>query len=87
MIDLQKEILVDTHRLIPLPCCNSTQFLMIDIFTDGGALHQGSSKAIAAYGAIFPQFEKHNFTTALFQATNYRPTQELRCMPSLMLSL
>ena len=38
---------------------------MIDIFTDGGALHQGSSKALAAYGAIFPHFEKHNFTKAI----------------------
>ena len=38
---------------------------MIDIFTDGGALHQGSSKAIAAYGAIFPLFEKYNFTKAI----------------------
>ena len=65
MIDLQKEIRLDTHRLIHLPYCKYTQFLMIDIFTDGGALHQGSSKAIAAYGAIFPHFEKHNFTKAI----------------------
>ena len=44
---------------------------MIDIFTDGGALHQGSSKALAAYGAIFPHFEK---SQRQFQATNWLQT-------------
>ena len=61
----QQTVFSSIHNLIPLVCCNSKQNLMIEIFTDGGALHQGSSNALAAYGAIFPHYENFNFTNAI----------------------
>ena len=63
------------HNLIPIPCCVTTHYLMINIFTDGGALHQGSSNALAAYGAIFPDFKKFNYTRAI---PNYEPQTNTR---------
>ena len=77
--DQQEEYLPATqsrHNLISLLCCKSTQFLMIDIYTDGGALlHQGSSYVLAAYGAVFPQFENFNFTKAI---PSYEPQSNTR---------
>ena len=59
------------HNLIPLACCNSKQNLMIEIFTDGGTLHQGSLNALAAYGAIFPTMRILTLQKQ-YQATNYK---------------